>query len=71
MPNKLADDRRRAVFIVDSKDYQDLEDYAKKMGFTASVLLREAVYRLADELRNEGKTVLVRQPRPDEGHSTK
>lgn len=71
MPNKLADDRRRAVFIVDSKDYQDLEEYAKMMGFTASVLLREAVYRLAKELRTEGKTILERQPRPDEGHTTK
>lgn len=71
MPNKLADNRRRAVFIVDTPDYNELEKYAKKMGFTASVLMREAVYRLAQELREEQKTILIRQPRADEGHSTK
>jgi len=71
MPNKLADNRRRAVFIVDSSDYNELEDYANKMGFTASVMLREAVYRLAQELREKNRTILIRQPRDDEGHSTK
>lgn len=71
MPNKLADNRRRAVFIVDTPDYTELEKYAKKMGFTASVLMREAVYRLAQELREKQKTILIRQPRDNEGHSTK
>jgi hypothetical protein len=71
MPNKLADNRRRAVFILDTPDYNELEAYAKKMGFTSSVLMREAVYRLAQELREQKKTILIRQPRPDEGHATK
>ena len=71
MPNKLADNRKRAVFIVDKSDYAELENYAKTMGFTSSVLMREAVYRLAQELRQQGQTKLIRVPRADEGHATK
>lgn len=70
MANQLGKDRHRTVFICDKVDYELLEDYAKKLGFTVSVLLREAVYRLADEIRNNGKIVLIRIPRDDEGHAT-
>lgn len=71
MPNQIADNKRRAVFIVDTPDYEVIEKYANKMGFTASVMLREAVYRLAQEIRKEGKTILGRVPQDNEGHSTK
>jgi hypothetical protein len=70
MPNQLGKDRHRAVFICDTPDYHDLEGYADHMGFTVSVLLREAVYRLSKEIRENGKIVLLRQPRDDEGHPT-
>ena len=67
MANQMADGRKRTVYIVDKEDYYELEAYAKKMGFTTSVLLREATFRLAEELRNTGKTQLVRQPKDNEG----
>lgn len=71
MPNQLAAGRRRSVFILDSSDYDVIEKYGKTLGYTPSVLLREAVYRLAQEIREKGKIVLIRVPRADEGHSTK
>jgi hypothetical protein len=70
MANQLSDDKRRTVFISDLIDYDDLEGYAHKMGFTVSVLLREAVYRLAEEIRQNKKIVLLRQPHDNEGHAT-
>ena len=70
MPNQLGKDRHRAVFIIDTPDYNDLIGYADDMGFTVSVLLREAAYRLSKEIRENGKIVLLRQPRDDEGHAT-
>jgi hypothetical protein len=70
MPNQLGKDRHRAVFICDTPDYDDLIGYADDMGFTVSVLLREAVYRLAKEIRENRKIILLRQPRDDEGNPT-
>lgn len=71
MPNQLDPDRKRAVFIIDRRDYETLEGYSDDMGFTVSVLLREAVYRLAEELRQKKSIILIRQPKPNEGHATK
>ena len=70
MPNQIDPDRKRAVFIIDRRDYNTLEGYGSDMGFTASVLMREAVYRLAEEIRQKGATILIRQPKPNEGHAT-
>jgi hypothetical protein len=70
MPNQLGKNRHRTVFICDTPDYEDFVGYAEDMGFTVSVLLREAVYRLAKEIRENKKIVLLRQPRDDEGHPT-
>lgn len=71
MANQMGDDRHRTVFICDKIDYNEMDKYSKKLGYTVSVLLREAVYRLAQEIRDEGKIVLLRPPRDNEGHSTK
>ena len=73
MPNQMDPTRKRTVFVVDKDDYATLDNYAKKMGFTASVLLREATYRLAKELREAKQTVLLRVPKDNEGfaHSGK
>ena len=71
MPNQIDPERKRAVFIIDRRDYKTLEDYSDDMGFTVSVLLREAVYRLAEEIRQKKSIILIRQPKPHEGHATK
>lgn len=71
MPNQMDPNRKRAVFIIDRRDYDKLEEYSDDMGFTVSVLMREAVYRLAEEIRQKGSTILIRQPKPNEGHATK
>lgn len=71
MPNQIDPDRRRAVFIVDKEDFSTLENYAEKMGFTASILLREATYRLAEEIRKKKGITLVQQPKDNEGRRTK
>ena len=68
--NQMDKNRKRAVFIIDKDDAAVLDDYAKKMGFTASVLLREATFRLAKELRETAKTTLLRMPKENEGHAT-
>lgn len=70
MANQMDPNRKRSVFIVDKDDFETLEKYAKKMGFTSSVLLREATYRLAKELRENKKTILLRVPKDNEGHAT-
>lgn len=71
MPNQIDPERKRAVFIIDRRDYDELENYGDDMGFTVSVLLREAVYRLAEEIRQKKSIILIRQPKPNEGHATK
>lgn len=70
MPNQNDPNRRRAVFLVDKEDAAVLEAYARKMGFTSSILMREAVFRLAEELRNNKKTTLIQQPKEDDGRPT-
>ena len=71
MPNQMDPNRKRAVFIIYLRDYDELEGYSDDMGFTVSVLMREAVYRLAEEIRQKKSIILIRQPKPSEGHATK
>ena len=68
MIKKLPKGTKRSVFIVDTTDFEVLNNYAKEMGFTASILLREAAYRIAKEIHLTGKTLLVREPIDSDNH---
>ena len=70
MPGKIGPDKRRAVFIADAVDYETLQKYAKKMDYSIAVMLREATYRLAKQLREEKQLVLLRVPHENEGSVT-
>lgn len=67
MPNQIDPDRRRAVFIIDKEDFATLEKFAEKTGYTTSVLLREATFRLAEQIRQKKKITLELQPKDSEG----
>jgi hypothetical protein len=67
MPNQIDPDRRRAVFIIDKEDFSTLEKFAEKTGYTTSVLLREATFRLAEQIRNNKKITLELKPKESEG----
>lgn len=67
MANQMHPDRTRCVFIIDKEDKAILDDYAEKLGFTTSVLLREAAFRLAEEIQQKKRTILRRAPADNEG----
>ena len=69
MPNQVHPNRKRAVFIVNKEDYATLERYAENMGYTTSILLREATFRLAKEIRDKKKIYLLQTPKAGEGES--
>jgi hypothetical protein len=70
MPNQIDPDRKRAVFILDKDDYETLETYAARCGFTPSIMLREATFRLANEIREKGRVLLTQTPKDNEGAAT-
>lgn len=70
MANQIDPNRKRAVFILDKEDYETLETYAARCGFTPSIMLREATFRLANEIRENGKVLLTQTPKDNEGAAT-
>jgi predicted DNA-binding ribbon-helix-helix protein len=69
MPNQIHPDRKRFSFAADEKDYETLNAAAKRMGFTLSVLLREATIRTAEEIRKNRKIQLLQLPKDDDEDS--
>jgi hypothetical protein len=69
MPNQIHPARKRFSFAADEKDYATLEAAAKRMGFTLSVLLREATIRTAEEIRKNKKLQLLQLPKDEDEDS--
>lgn len=60
MPNKIADHRRRVVYI-EEKDIWDLfKEVAKKNGLQPSALIRAATYALAEKLHENPNTRFIK-----------
>ena len=60
MPNKIADHRRRVVYIEEKENWDLLKEVAKYNGLAPAALIRVAVQQLCDKLRENPKTKFIR-----------
>jgi len=51
MPNKIADNRRRVVYIEEKENWDLIKEVAKKNGLKPAAILRVAVHQMCEKLR--------------------
>jgi hypothetical protein len=60
MPNKLADHRRRVVYIEEKENWDILVEAAKYNGIPPSAIIRIAVHQMCEKLKENPKAKLIR-----------
>lgn len=60
MPNKLADHRRRIVYIEEKENWETLVKAAKYNGIPPSAIIRVAVHQMCEKLRENPNTKFIR-----------
>jgi hypothetical protein len=59
MPNKLADHRKRVVYIEEKENWEILKAVAKYNGIAPSAIIRVAVNQMCEKLRENPKTRFI------------
>lgn len=59
MPNKIADHRRRVVYIEEKEIWDLFKEIARKNGLQPSALIRAATFALAEKLRDNPNTRFI------------
>jgi len=59
MPNKLADHRRRIVYIEEKENWEIIKQAAKVNGIPPSAIIRVAVHQMCEKLRQNPKARLI------------
>jgi len=59
MPNKIADHRRRVVYIEEKENWDLLVGVAKKNGISPAQIIRLAVGQMCDKLREFPNTSFI------------
>jgi hypothetical protein len=59
MPNKIADHRRRVVYIEEIEVWDLFKEVATKNGLLPSALIRAATFALAEKLRKNPNTRFI------------
>lgn len=60
MPNKIADHRRRVVYIEEKENWDLLKEVAAYNGLKPAALIRVAVNQLCEKLRDNPKTRFIK-----------
>lgn len=60
MPNKIADHRRRVVYIEEKENWELLKEVAKYNGLKPATLIRVATQQLCEKLRDNPKTRFIK-----------
>jgi hypothetical protein len=63
MPNKIDDDRIRVSVMVTKDDFETIDDAARKMQMSTSMLFKEAIFRVAEEIASTGGLTIQQQAR--------
>lgn len=56
MPNKIADHRRRVVYIEEKDNWNLMSKFAKKDGIKPSDIIRQATHQMCEKLRENPNT---------------
>jgi hypothetical protein len=60
MPNKIADNRRRVVYLEEKENWELLVEVARYNGIAPSSIIRVAVNQMCEKLRENPKTRFIR-----------
>jgi len=60
MPNKIADTRRRVVYIEEKENWELMKVVAKYNGIPPSAIIRAATHMICEKLRENPKTRFIK-----------
>ena len=60
MPNKIADTRRRVVYIEEKENWDLLKEVAKRNGISPALIIRLSVAQMCEKLRQNPGTQFIK-----------